>query len=70
MLALSSVSTPRTVPNLSVYGPDHHFQEQWFGIERCYLILLYPAVGVIRSVWRFKYGNWCFVFAPCYVDPS
>ena len=68
MLALSP--SPRTVPNMSVYGPEHHFQEQWLGIERCYLIFLQPAVGVSRSVWRFKYGNWCFVFVPCYVDPS
>ena len=36
MLAL--IPSPRTVPNLSVYGPDHHFQDQWLDVERCYLI--------------------------------
>ena len=24
---------PRTGPSMSAYGPDHHFQEQWFGVE-------------------------------------
>ena len=39
------------------HGPDHHFQDQWLGVETCYLIFLHPALGVSRSVWRFKYGN-------------
>ena len=51
------ILSPRTVPNLSVYRPDHHFQDQWLGVERCYLIFLHPTVGVSRSVWWFKYGN-------------
>ena len=29
------------MPNMSVYWPDHHFQEQWLGVERCYLIFLH-----------------------------
>ena len=39
---------------MSVYGPDYHFQEQWLGFERCYLIFLHPAVGVSKSVWGFS----------------
>ena len=30
MLAL--FRSPRTVPNVSVYGPDHHFQGQWLDV--------------------------------------
>ena len=52
VLALDSKS-PRVVPNMSVYGPDHYFQDQWLGVERCYFIFLHPAVGVSRSVWCF-----------------
>ena len=55
---------------LSVYGLDHHFQDQWLGTEKWYLIFLHPAVVVSRSAWRFQYGNWCFVLVPCYVGPS
>ena len=68
MLALDSKS--RIVPNMSVYGPDHHFQEQWSGVERYYLIFLHPVVGVNGSVWRFICGNGCLVLVPCYVGPS
>ena len=32
---------------MSVYGPDHHFQDQWLGIERCHLIL--QSVSVDQS---------------------
>ena len=60
----------RTVRNVSVYGPDYHFQDQWLDVERCYLIFLHPVVCVVRSVLCFKNGNWCFVLVPCYVGPS
>ena len=53
MLAL--ILSPRTVPNVSVYGLDHHFQGQWLDVERCYLIFLHPEFCVSRSVWWFKY---------------
>ena len=33
-----------------VYGPDHHFQDQWLDAERCYLIFLHPVVSFSRSV--------------------
>ena len=36
---LALILSPRTVPNMSVYGPDHRFQDQWLGVERCYRIL-------------------------------
>ena len=58
---LALILSPRTGPNVSVYGPDHHFQYQWLDVERCYLIFLHPVVCVSRSVLWFKYGNWCFV---------
>ena len=61
---------PRTVPNLSVYGPDHHFQDQWLDVERCYLVFLLLVVSVSSSVWWFKNGNWCLVFVPCNVGPG
>ena len=38
--------SPRTVPNVSVYGPDHHFQGQWLDVDRGYLIFPHPVVGV------------------------
>ena len=57
----------RTVPNVSVYGPDHHFQDQWFNVEKYYLIFLDLVVGV---VWWFKNGNWCLVFVPYNVGPG
>ena len=44
MLAL--IQSARTVPNVSVYGLDHHFQGQWLDIERCYLIFLHLVVIV------------------------
>ena len=68
MLAL--IQSPRTVPNVSVYWPDHHIQDQWLDVERCYLIFLHPVVFFSRSVWWFKNGNWCFVLVPCNVGPS
>ena len=34
-----------------VYGKDHHFQEQWLDVERCYLVFLHPVVSASRSVW-------------------
>ena len=68
MLAL--ILSPRTVPNVSVYGPDYHFQDQRLDVERCYLIFLHPVVSVSRSVWWFKYGYWCFVLVPCDVGPT
>ena len=57
MLAL--FQSPRTVLNVSVCGPDHHFQDQWLNVERCYLIFLHLVVGVSSSV-----------FVPCYVGPG
>ena len=68
MLAL--ILSPKTVPNMSVYGPDHHFLDQWLDVGRCYLIFLHLVVGVSRSVWWFKYGNWSLVLVPCYIGPS
>ena len=65
MLAL--FLSPRIVPNMSVYGPDHHFQDQWLNVERCYLTFLHLVVSFSSSGWWFKYGNWSFVLAPCYV---
>ena len=62
MLAL--FLSPRTVPNVSVYGSDHHFQDQWLNVKRCYLIFLHLVVGVSSSVWWFKNGNSCFVLVP------
>ena len=44
------------MPNVSVYGPDHHFQGQWLDVDRCYLIFLHLVVGVSGSVWWFKDG--------------
>ena len=44
MLAL--ILSPRTVPNVSMYGPDHQFQGQWLDVERCYLIFLHLVVSV------------------------
>ena len=68
MLAL--FLSPRTVPNVSVYGPDHHFQDQWLDVERCYPIFLHLVVSVSSSVGWFKNGNWCLVFVPCNVGPG
>ena len=25
--------SPKTVPNVSVYGPDHHFRDQWLDVD-------------------------------------
>ena len=44
--ALTLFLSPRTLTNVSVYGPDHHFQDQWLNVERCYLIFLHLVVGV------------------------
>ena len=44
MLAL--ILSPRTVPNVSMYGPDYQFWGQWLDVDRGYLILLHPVVGV------------------------
>ena len=52
MLAL--FLSPRTVPNVSVYWPDHHFQDQWLNVEICYLIFLHLVVGVNSLVWWLK----------------
>ena len=68
MLAL--ILSPRTVPNVSVYGPDYHFWGQWLDVDQGYLIFLYAVVSVSCSVWWFKDGNWCFVLVPCYVAKS
>ena len=38
--------SPKTVPNVSVYGPDHHFQGQWLDVGRCYLIFMHLVAGV------------------------
>ena len=62
MLAL--FLSPRIVPNVLVYGPDHHFQDQWLNVETCYLVFLHLVVGVSSSVWWFKNRNWCLVFVP------
>ena len=45
MLAL--ILGPRTALNMSMYGPDHHFQGQRLDVVRCYL---HPVVGVSSSV--------------------
>ena len=55
---LALILSPKTVPNVSVYKSDHHFQDQWLDVERCYLVFLHLVVGVSRSVWWFKNGNW------------
>ena len=55
MLAL--FLSPRTVTNVSVYGLDHHFQDQWLDVERCYPVFLHLVVSVSSSVWWFKNGN-------------
>ena len=35
---------------MSVYEPDHHFQDQWLDIERCYLIFcILQSVSVDQS---------------------
>ena len=44
--ALALILSPRTVPNVSVYGTDHHLQDQWLDVGRCYLIFLHFVVGV------------------------
>ena len=54
---LALIQSPRTVPNVSVYGQDHHFQDQWLDVERRYLIFLHPVVCVSRSVLWFKNGS-------------
>ena len=33
------------MPNMSVYGRDHHFQEQWLGVEKYYVIFLRDQSG-------------------------
>ena len=54
MAVLALFLSPRTVANMSVYGPDNYFQDQWLNVERCYLIFLRLVVGVSSSVWWFK----------------
>ena len=44
------------MPNVSVYRPDHNFQDQWLNIERYYLIFLHLVVSFSSSVWWFKNG--------------
>ena len=68
MLAL--FLSPRTLPNVSMYRPDHHFQDQWLDVERSYLVFLHLVVSVSSSVWWFKNGKWCLVFVPCSVGPG
>ena len=35
---------------MSVCGSDYHFQEQWLGVERCYLIFcILQSVSVDQS---------------------
>ena len=62
--------SPKTVPSLSVYRPDHHFRGQWLDIDWSHLIFLHLVVGVSWSVWWFKDRYWCFVLVPCYVGHS
>ena len=45
MLAL--ILGPKAALNMSMYGPDHHFQRQGLDVVRCYL---HPVVGVNSSV--------------------
>ena len=52
MLAL--ILSPRTVPNVSLYGPDNHCLDQWLVVGRCYLIFLHLVVGVSRLLWRLR----------------
>ena len=69
VVVLALIPSPRTAPNVSV-SVDHHFLDQWLDVGRCYLIFLHLVVGISRSVWWLKNGNWCFVLVPCYVGPS
>ena len=61
---LALILSPRTVPNVSVYGLDHHFLDQWLDVGRCYLIFLHLVVSVTRSVWWFKRGDLVFCTCP------
>ena len=46
MLALNT----KTVPTMSVYGPDHHFQEQWLGVRNVTsFFCILRSVSVNRS---------------------
>ena len=67
---LALILSPGAAPNMSVYGPDRHFQGQWLDNVSCYFTFLEPVVSVSSSVWWFKNGNWCFVLLPCYVGPN
>ena len=48
---LALILSPETGPNMSVYGPDHHFQGLWLDIVSCHFTVLHPMVGVSSSVW-------------------
>ena len=66
---LALILSPGTAPNMSVYGPNHHFQSQSLDVVSCYFTFLHPVVGVSSSVWWSKNGNECFVLVGCYVGP-
>ena len=43
------------ISELSVYGPDHHYQGQWLDVEKCYLIFLLLVVRCVRTEsWNFR----------------
>ena len=68
--ALALILSPRTVPNMSVYRPGPPLLGSMVGRRETLPHFPHPVVGVSRSVWWFKYGNWCFVLVPCYVNWS
>ena len=50
------ILSPETAPNVTVYGSDYHFQDQWLDVVGCYLISRHTVVSVSRSVLWLKYG--------------
>ena len=65
MLALNF----KTLPNMSVYGSDHHFQEQWLGAGDVISFLC-----ILKSVSANQSGGsvWKLVscICTCYAGPS
>ena len=61
--------SPRTVPNMSVYGPDHRFQVQGLDFKRSHLVCLHPVVNVSSSVWWLSMEIGILYLFQCYVGP-
>ena len=61
MLVLNSKSLD--VPNMSVYGPDHHFQEQWLGVGDVTSFLC-----ILRSVSVNQSCGFCMVSGVWYLS--